>query len=150
MQMLNCMHNILYVLYAEHVLCTLLCLQPPSAVREITPEGGQDGCAQVEVILGLGLASQLQNSPPWSEFLRMPDGQAVVFAETVSQMTHVSLYMSYHVVSLTIDWAVTYITYVLLLHDCIYVHNYWALSCTVHLIVYLSLDGSLANSVSCS
>ena len=64
------------------------CLQPPCAVREITHEGGEECCALVEVVLGLGLASQLQEDPPWTEFLQIPDGQDVVFAEIVSHSDH--------------------------------------------------------------
>lgn len=75
-----------------------VCLQPPCAVQDATLERGQEGCAQVEVVLGLGLASQLQNNPPWSKFLNVPDGQSVVFAETVGQMTYVSLVFYYTVI----------------------------------------------------
>lgn len=64
------------------------CLQPPCAVQEITHEGGEECCAFVEVVLGLGLASQLQEDPPWTEFLQIPDGQDVVFAEIVSHNDH--------------------------------------------------------------
>lgn len=53
-------------------------------MREIAHEGGEECCAIIEVVLGLGLASQLQEEPPWSEFLQIPDGQEVIFAEVVS------------------------------------------------------------------
>lgn len=53
-------------------------------MQEIAHEGGEECCACIEVVLGLGLASQLQEEPPWSEFLQIPDGQEVLFAEVVS------------------------------------------------------------------